>query len=178
VADSNVVLSELQVVEILDRFVAEATVKSDLTSPIPLSIEQDLSSIWPSVEQFSGEKLNYLRNHITSNICLDLLTYSYRMVNYAIREKDTKWILYSLYATVIDNNKSDRRDTLSVFSLCFDAARILDVSPVELFYRAAKLAIPSRAELTRNYVDDPKYPKTIEEMGFARIETPDGPRYV
>jgi hypothetical protein len=182
-ADSTVMLSELEVVEILDRFIADVSARNDYSIrssflPIPLEIEQDPSSIWPSIEQFSGEQLSYLRNHITWKICLKLLTYGYRMISYAIREKNPKWILYTLYATVIDNDEADMRDTLSVFSLCYDAANVLGISPVDLFYRAAKLATLSRAELTREYVDDPEFPKTILEMGFARIEMPNGPCYV
>jgi hypothetical protein len=145
-------------------------------------IEDELDSVWPRIEEATEAELTAIRRSVRRSGNLRttcaLLRYSFRMATRSVRDKNSDYIVFALMAASHDERYADSRDLLRICSLCHDAADYLGVPAQPLFYRASNIAPPEFAQLLRDYVDIPEYVKTLEEMGYQRVNTPDGPAYV
>jgi hypothetical protein len=91
----------------------------------------------------------------------------------AITERRVRaWVIHD----AIEPALPDFRDVVIGFPVMYWAANQLGMNAAELFEEVALAAIPEVRQLMMDWISEPNG-QTPEDMGWALVETPAGPRY-
>lgn len=106
-----------------------------------------------------------------------LLAYSERMASLAVRVLDPNKIFFGLLALGIDGWRGDWRDSVSIVSLHYDAAKRIGKRPCDIFKEAGSF-LPARVAAALNsFLERTPADQSLGAMGYSPASDADGFRY-
>jgi hypothetical protein len=146
--------------------------------PYPSELDQLISqlvSLYPIATDAERAEARQVLTHQIASDCLQ--AFVLRMAAQGCRRTDPALIAAGLMALVLEDERSDYRETLMVLSVVINAAVRIGADLVEMIDRAAEVATPKTAKTLRvvlqNYLKD----GNSSLMGHRAYDDPEGLTY-
>jgi hypothetical protein len=95
----------------------------------------------------------------------------------ALRERDPKWLAWSIKAHDLEQFREDPRNNLRLLAVTNYAAEQLGIDPRELFNRVADTTSSRTASYVRAFADRAPPLRSLATMGVRVVTSNDGPRF-
>jgi hypothetical protein len=146
--------------------------------PYPSELDQlieRLVSLYPMATDAERAKARQILTHQTASDCLQ--AFVLRMATQGCRRTDPALIAAGLMALVLEDERSDYRETLMLLSVVINAAVRIGADLVEMFDRAAEVATPEIAEALRSVLHEYLKDGNSSLMGHRAYDDPEGLTY-
>ncbi len=146
--------------------------------PYPSELDQlieRLVSLYPMATDAERAEARQILTHQNASDCLQ--AFVLRMATQGCRRTDPALIDAGLMALVLEDERSDYRETLMLLSVVVNAAVRIGADLVEMFDRAAEVATPEIAEALRVVLQEYLKDGNSSLMGHRAYDDPEGLTY-
>jgi hypothetical protein len=146
--------------------------------PYPSELDQlaeRLVSLYPVATEAERAEARRILTDQSASDCLQ--AFVLRMATQGCRRTDPALIAAGLMALVLEDERSDYRETLMLLSVVINAAARIGADLVEMFNRAARVATPEVAEALRVVLQEYLKDGNSSLMGHRAYDDPEGLTY-
>ena len=154
------------------------TSKPYVEFPYPSELDQlieRLVSLYPMATDGERAEVRQFLTHQEASDCLQ--AFVLRMATQGCRRTDPALIDAGLMALVLEDERSDYRETLMLLSVVINAAVRIGADLVEMFDRAAEVATPEIAEALTCVLEEYLKDGNSSLMGHRAYDDPKGMTY-
>jgi hypothetical protein len=150
--------------------------ETSLIDPRPAAADEELRHVTRAYAAAGSSRRSEMRDDMSMNDFYSLLTFARRASVFAMRSRDSQWIVDALNGVaIVDAHRIDERDIPLTLSVVHHAAERIGVETKKKFEAAALLADKKPAELIRSFVrGDEKYKDIRQSWGHDEIVTAAG----
>jgi hypothetical protein len=146
--------------------------------PYPSELDQlieRLISLYPMASDAGRAEVRQILTNQTASDCLQ--AFVLRMATQGVRRADPGLIAAGIMALVVEDERSDYRETMMLLSVVINAAVRIGADLVALFDRAAEVATPEIADALRSVLQQYLKDGNSSLMGHRAYQDPEGTTY-
>ncbi len=148
----------------------------ELISPTVLPVDVKISALCRAFASIGSVERTETRRSLSQEDLYTLWTFSQRCAAFALRTRDSQWIVDGLAAVaMIDIARIDWRDAIGPPGLLVAVARKIGIATDTILRSTSALAEKEISEILSSYIGARGRTVTVEQSLFSIVSTPDGP---